>query len=238
MKKLLILAFLLTCYEATTVYSQQFGGYLKATSPRILNCNPQNLETVVVEVTGRTGRKWMDRNLGASRKALSSDDDLAYGDLYQWGRGRDGHQCRDSRTRTNSVSLDHPGHDRFILESTAENDWRNPQNNSLWQGLNGINNPCPIGFRIPTRQEFLDEQIGTGVDAFNSVLKLPYSGWRSPSGVISDVALAGSTLTRYGFAWTSDINGTDARAFAYYSTDAFENPFDRARGYSVRCIKN
>lgn len=38
------------------------------------------------------GQVWMDRNLGASRVAISSADSLAYGDLYQWGRGTDGHE--------------------------------------------------------------------------------------------------------------------------------------------------
>lgn len=240
MKKLLLLVFLLACYEATTVYAQQFGGYLKSTSPRILNCNPENLETVVVEVTSpTTGEKWMDRNLGASQKAISNSDSLAYGDLYQWGRGRDGHQCRVSRTRTNSVSLDHPGHDRFILETTAEDDWRNPQNNSLWQGLGGINNPCPTGFRIPTKPEFQAELIGTGAAAFSSFLKLPYAGWRNTNGAVSLIAEG----TSYGFVWTSTVSTgvgstNDAEAFAYYSTRAFLNPYARARGHSVRCIKN
>lgn len=239
MKKIVVLAFLLTCYEAATVYAQQFGGYLKSATPRILNCNPENLETVVVEVTSPiTNRKWMDRNLGASRKALSSNDDLAFGDLYQWGRGRDGHQCRDSRTRSGSISLDRPGHDRFILETTAADDWRNPQNNLLWQGLNGINNPCPTGFRIPTKPEFQNENIDTGAEAFSSVLKLPYAGWRSQSGVVSLIAES----TSYGFVWTSTVStgasSNDAEAFAYYSTRAFENPYARARGHSVRCIKN
>ncbi|MFZ1451482.1 MAG: hypothetical protein WAT20_02205, partial [Ferruginibacter sp.] len=45
-----------------------------------------------------TGKIWMDRNLGASRVATSSTDDLAYGDLYQWGRLTDGHQNRTSGT--------------------------------------------------------------------------------------------------------------------------------------------
>jgi hypothetical protein len=239
MKKILALAFLLTCYEAATVYAQQFGGYLKSATPRILNCNPENLETVVVEVTSPiTNRKWMDRNLGASRKALSSSDDLAFGDLYQWGRGRDGHQCRDSRTRSGSTSLDRPGHDRFILETTVADDWRNPQNNSLWQGLGGINNPCPAGFRIPTINEFTAEKIDTGAEAFSSFLKLPYSGWRSTNGAVSLIAES----TSYGFVWSSTVStgndSNDAEAFAYYSTRAFPNPYARARGYSVRCIKN
>lgn len=244
MKKILVLAFLLTCNEAAIVYAQQFGGSLKSATPRILNCNSENLETVVVEVTSPiTSRKWMDRNLGASRKATSITDELSYGDLYQWGRGRDGHQCRESSTRSRSTSLDRPGHDRFILETTAEDDWRNPQNNSLWQGLNGINNPCPTGFRIPTKPEFQLELIGTGAEAFSSFLKLPYAGWRNELGVISDESLAGTTSVPYGFVWTSTVSTSvgstnDAEAFAYYSTRAFLNPYSRARGYSVRCIKN
>ena len=40
----------------------------------------------------------MDRNLGAGRVAQSSDDALAYGDLYQWGRATEGHQVRVSDT--------------------------------------------------------------------------------------------------------------------------------------------
>lgn len=48
-------------------------------------CN--NVVTTVVDVTNpTTGKTWMDRNLGASQAATSSTDDLAYGDLYQWGR--------------------------------------------------------------------------------------------------------------------------------------------------------
>ena len=33
----------------------------------------------------------MDRNLGASRAANAKNDYQAYGCLYQWGRGNDGH---------------------------------------------------------------------------------------------------------------------------------------------------
>jgi len=33
----------------------------------------------------------MDRNLGASQVAKSPTDPLSFGDLFQWGRGTDGH---------------------------------------------------------------------------------------------------------------------------------------------------
>jgi len=43
-------------------------------------------------VTTRTGRIWLDRNLGASRVALSPTDTQAYGDYFEWGRPADGHE--------------------------------------------------------------------------------------------------------------------------------------------------
>jgi uncharacterized protein (TIGR02145 family) len=33
-------------------------------------------------------------------------------------------------------------------------DWRVPQNDNLWQGVDGTNNPCPEGWRIPTQTEW------------------------------------------------------------------------------------
>jgi uncharacterized protein (TIGR02145 family) len=111
--------------------------------------------TTVVDVTNpATGRVWMDRNLGASRVATSSTDTQAYGDLYQWGRGADGHEKRNSPTTSTLSSTDQPSHGSFILAS----DWRSPQNNNLWLGVNGVNNPCPTGYRIPTEAEWNAER--------------------------------------------------------------------------------
>jgi uncharacterized protein (TIGR02145 family) len=249
MKKMLFIVLLVNFYGVGQLQAQLFGGQLKSTPssfpPGHVNCNPK-FQTAVVEVTSpRTGKKWMDRNLGAERVAESITDDLGFGDLYQWGRGADGHQCRDSRTRNGPTSLDQPGHGDFlVIRNSVSDDWRSTQNNNLWQGIAGENNPCPSGFRIPTKTEFDNEKIDfdTGVKAFNSFLKLPYAGWRDELGVIYDESLAGTTSVPYGFLWTSTVSGgtsaNDAEAFAYYSTRTFHNPYARARGYSVRCIKN
>jgi hypothetical protein len=43
-----------------------------------------------------TGRVWLDRNLGARQVCTSSTDAACYGDLYQWGRAKDGHESRTS----------------------------------------------------------------------------------------------------------------------------------------------
>ena len=98
--------------------------------------------TAVVEVTNAaTGKTWMDRNLGASQVATSSTDVNAYGDLYQWGRRSDGHQCRTSAIITTLSSVDQPIHGNFIKGTALPYDWRSPQNANLWQGVNGVNNP-------------------------------------------------------------------------------------------------
>jgi len=97
-----------------------------------------------------TGQVWMDRNLGASQVATSSMDANSYGDLYQWGRDTDGHQIRTSGTNTTLSDTDTPGHGNFILVASSPYNWRSTQNNDLWQGINGINNPCPSGYRLIT----------------------------------------------------------------------------------------
>ena len=127
--------------------------------------------TAVINVTNpTTGKIWMDRNLGASQVATSSSDAASYGDLYQWGRRADGHQCRTSATTAALSSIDQPAHGNFILAPSTPYDWRSPQNTNLWQGVNGINNPCPSGYRIPTEPELEAERlswsVNTSVGAF------------------------------------------------------------------------
>src|SRR5690606_24737546 len=114
--------------------------------------------TAIVSVINPTTNKtWMDRNLGASQVATSSANANAYGDLYQWGRFADGHQCRNSGTTSTLSTTDTPGNGLFIISSIG--DWRSSQNNNLWQGVNGINNPCPTGYRLPTEAELDAERL-------------------------------------------------------------------------------
>ena len=190
--------------------------------------------TLVVDVYNpKTGKTWMDRNLGALRPATSLDDEQAYGDLYQWGRGADGHQCRNSKTTNTLSNSNNPGHSHFILTENKPNDWRSPQNDNLWQGMK--NNPCPYGYRIPTETEWQEEinswssKDSTG--AFNSSLKLPLAGFRlSSNGALNDVG----NLGRY---WSSSVSVTSAHNLLFHSITARMNSYNRVSGLSVRCIK-
>ncbi len=195
--------------------------------------------TAIIDVTNPvTGKTWMDRNLGASQVATSSTDVLAYGDLYQWGRATDGHQCRNSLDTLWEAlsSIDLPGHGNFILAPSAPNDWRSPQNDNLWQGVNGINNPCPSGYRIPTEPELEAERLSWGsnnsVGAFTSPLKLPMAGGRdSSSGSLSSVGADGAY-------WSSTISVAKLRNLGFSISDAGMYDSGRAFGLAVRCIKN
>jgi uncharacterized protein (TIGR02145 family) len=178
----------------------------------------------------------MDRNLGASQVATSSTDANSYGDLYQWGRGSDGHQCRNSATTATLSSGDDPGNGDFILTSSSPNDWRSPQNTNLWQGVNGVNNPCPSLYRLPTDAEMIAEvsswSSNNAAGAFASPLKLPMGERR----VISDGSL--SNLGISGLYWSSTVDGTQSSSLNFVSFDAGMYASYHAFGHSVRCLKD
>ena len=182
-------------------------------------------------VVSAGGRIWMDRNLGASQVATSSTDQAAYGDLYQWGRSTDGHQLRTSHTTTITSSTDDPGHADFILSS---DDWRVPHNNNLWQGVSGINNPCPAGFRLPTATELTTERVSWASNdsegAFGSPLKLVLAGFRflrdGTEKVVGTEGSYWSSLTSTAYVTHMSIGTGYATMYSEYRGD----------GPSVRCI--
>ncbi len=181
-----------------------------------------------------TGKIWMDRNLGASQVATSSDDTDAYGDLYQWGRGTDGHEKRTSGTTSTLSSSDDPGHGDFITNGSSPDDWRSPQNDNLWQGVSGTNNPCPSGYRLPTKAEWYAESESwadnNAAGAFGSPLKLPMAGFRYSSDGYIDSWMA--------WYWSSTVEGSNSYVLYFNTYTAASAATSRAKGHSVRCIKD
>lgn len=193
--------------------------------------------TAVVDVSNpKTGRVWMDRNLGASRAATSPTDREAYGDLYQWGRATDGHEKRNSGKQSLLSASDAPSVDGFIVVTSGPYDWRSLKNDNLWQGSNEMNNPCPSGYRLPTEAEWNAERSSwrsnNAASAYQSHLRLPMSGYRVHStGSLFNVGTIGSY-------WSTTTAGTDAIRFGFNVSNAYTNMSYRAMGNSVRCIKN
>jgi len=178
----------------------------------------------------------MDRNLGAIRVATSSIDDLSYGHLYQWGRSNDGHEARTSDISDSLSNMNTPENGDFIFTSDSPHDWRSPQNDNLWQGIDGVNNPCPQGYRIPTQAEWDEERASwssqNAEGAFASPLKLPMAGSRS--SVSTHFILEGSK----GSYWSSTINGPNVQHLNFSNDDSTVFSIQRGEGLCVRCIQD
>lgn len=238
-----------------TAYGNQVNfTTLASSNSSVARCDGTS-PTTIVEITSPTGKKWMDRNLGASQAATASNDHKAYGCMYQWGRGNDGHASivwtsGSNGTPINGTSTvlstsDTPGHGKFIVSiydpfNAKWADWRNPKNNLLWQGLSGVNNPCPTNFRLPTSTEINAEFTANGITnsttAMSSVLKLPNTAYRD-----AGIATIVDTGTR-GYYWSSSISSQDLGQYTLYGYfDNFEKSIRytyRGLGMPVRCIKN
>ena len=206
-----------------------------------------------------TNKVWMDRNLGATKVATGVNDTEAYGDLYQWGRAKDGGQLRtapaaatplSSYTSTSTNYITNPSNLTHDKSWTSDPNW-NTKTGSIWnqQPWNdsdgGVSNPCPSGFRVPSTSEWtaeLNGMIGAGLvtnsnsatniatGSYASFLKIPQAG----------VMEGGSTtlISAKTVFWTTDrldtYSAKDIRFFP--GNGAYQNANHYRMRYSVRCI--
>ncbi|CAC9433511.1 hypothetical protein [uncultured Gammaproteobacteria bacterium] len=190
-----------------------------------------------------TGRVWLDRNLGATRVAISKrDSKAANGYYYQWGRNDDGHEFSLSTTTTQATSIT-PATNAFITSTTGA-DWTTiDRDGSLrtaaWAD-GGVNDICPVGFSVPTKEELKKDTVDTYTGdrfkttrAFNSFLKITAGGGlRHTDGRI--------LLSNAIHMWTRSASNSKAY-YAYISDNnnkEIVNNFSRSSGMTIRCIKD
>ena len=179
------------------------------------------------------GANYADKNhanFAPGNQATDYSDANALGDMYQWGRGSDGHESRTSGTTTTTAAGDDPGHGDFIL---INGNWRTTANDALWQGVDGTNNPCPTGYRIPTEAEFSGLGYSNAAATLNSPLKLLLTGYRTYASDIPPVDVG-----TYAFYWASTTSGSNAYAYRISSNNTATAAYVRSYGHSVRCIKD
>ncbi len=189
-----------------------------------------------------TGKKWLDRNLGASQICTSLDDSACYGDYYQWGRLADGHEKTTNSTTILSETINLAG-DSFILSTSTPYDWSTADTNgslrsASWSLSDGTG-ICPYGFRVPTISEIKADTIDLDTVTLTNILKLPQSGYHNRSD--GSFGYQG----QYGYLWSSSIGGIGVASnysqmigFGDDGTRTTGVTDTRATGYTIRCIKN
>ncbi len=212
-----------------------------------------------------TGKTWLNNNLGAdyanvdssnynaSQQATATDDKLAYGSLFQWGRKADGHELinwnvREGKYTTTTTKSDAPDK-LFILDTSDRKDWRVTRDDTLWASESSPNNVCPIGYRLPRNPNGANDAENEFYQltkdwkelrvpaAFSSFLKLTATGIRAHD--------TGSTNSIYyihvGNYWSGSVNSDGVAVnlyFGNFSGSANDNTMLRAQGLPVRCIKD
>jgi uncharacterized protein (TIGR02145 family) len=193
---------------------------------------------------------WVQANLGASRVATSETDTDSYGFKYQWGRGSDGHQVPTSPYTDTYSNGPSPSHGSFIRSFRGDGNWmdQNPSTTS-WAGTTAINNPCPSGWRIPTRAEWIymmdNVRLSTqgNIVGFNSYtaynnhfnIKLPSSQQRH-----RNTAALVST-NNHGY-WMNNTSDGGVRIIYFIGSGTNNNWGEGgdagAYGAGVRCVQN
>lgn len=177
---------------------------------------------------------WLDRNLGATSTTN-------IGSYYQWGRRTDGHETLTAFTNTQLSVLEPTQSNEFVIRPALTNvaqasDWRTAGGRP-WNGNNGINNPCPPSWHIPTANEVQDAQANGLINATEAVRLI--SG--VSSGIIHQQDGTTTVNTSHITFWTSTPDATAVinRAFATQIQAGSLNLrlIGRANGLPIRCIK-
>jgi len=215
-------------------------------TPGTIIFNGHNYNTVTSTVTGRI---WLDRNMGATkvcdkkRDEFNSDAEYVtsqedcFGDYYQWGRGIDGHEYKNSITTTILNNDLTSTNNEFILnnDSLTYYDWTSKDINGQirsenWSKIDGTT-VCPTGFYVPTISELGDEAID--LTAFFDTLKVPLSGRRNR---LSNVFFyKGNT----GYLWSiTPFDNYNVKRLVFGMTGYNTSTNEKAYGQPIRCIKD
>ena len=175
--------------------------------------------TVETALTGES-KCWITQNLGATDQASSATDSDEDSAGWYWQFNLEQGYKHDGTTLTPSWTI-----------GSIDND-------SDWIAAN---DPCTIelgaGWRLPTSAEWTNADGASGgnwdnyTDTYNSVLKIHAAGYLISDGLLY---YRGSD----GLYWSSAQFSSTAGYFLFFdSTDSYLEYFNKAYGYSVRCLK-
>lgn len=181
------------------------------------------------------------------------------GDLYQWGRPKDGHEKRGSTVITTLATSNTPGHGNFISISSTPYDWRSGGGNTSRWGdgttnenmARGTNDPCPEGWKVPSQKQWAsifreDIAAGSPSTATANIWTWTTSGFKVGDALFLPAAdsrngnngLLSSVGSGYGYYWSSTAGSTFSYRLNFTGSNINPaNSTNRAFGLSVRCVE-
>ena len=179
---------------------------------------------------------WAPVNCGAKHVALNGMADTdGIGNIYQWGREDETNFGGGTIVGTTSNST--PNNNKFYTPSGGTYEWLSTRNDALWK--NGVNDPCPEGYRVPTiadlntwiNGDFSGGLLKIKADSGYPDLVLPAAGNR--------ICSAGGEYGRgtNGYYWSSSVSGSNASYVTFSSATVVADTYYRAQGFSLRCIR-
>ncbi len=196
--------------------------------------------TYGIITSATTGKKWLDRNIGAKQAATSPTDHLAYGDLFQWGRPADGHQLINwtsattgdplSGTTETKYTTATPNETLFVIakQGTSWGDWITPAG-SHRRWASNPQGPCPVGWHVPSKEDW-EVEGSRAIDALN----LTYTGERAGPFGLQDTG----TFNTYYWSSTEILDPDGSYNYGVYFCifKTYTQSIGAEKGRAVRCV--
>ena len=170
---------------------------------------------------------------------------------FQWGRKYGQNASLGTITPETMTQADDTEANKNIFGSSSGGNWFSGVNNGLWRSGKGIGDPCPTGWRVPTKAELealaahfsgwttngsLKGRYFSGDQTYSDSgprIFLPAAGYRDREG-----AVQGKNTD--GYYWSSSFNGDNAWCLKFSEDEepVFVTDYEgnRVNGYTVRCI--
>jgi uncharacterized protein (TIGR02145 family) len=220
-----------TSYTFTVVATNEVGN--SVASAASVAVTPAAASVCGANVSAGVFKVFACHNLGADT-TLDPNTPVQgiHGDYYQWGRST---VVADASTASGAIS-------GWNTASAANGAWTDDSKT--------VNDPCPTGFRVPTKAQW------NGVKANNTVSRT--GSWSDSATNFSAAISFGTSTTKtltlpaagfrtnydgtlidrgnYGFYWSSSEDDTSAWYLYFDSSISITTSNYRTYGFSVRCV--
>lgn len=177
-------------------------------------------------------RIFMDRNLGAREAAAQDESNASIGMHYQWGRKDPFPPARATGSGNGRRSVVYPDNIVFVVAqdgisqavadatpntyywgsgASGKQDWRDVQDDTLWETASSNANPCPYGWMVPSNDDLCVlpdrlkaaeyvSKVGITIqdDEGKAVLFVPGGAYRRSTSTASELA-----NMQDGWIWSS-----------------------------------